>query len=117
MNSNGASVLILWILLLFGLLLIIGMLWKCGNILIFGLMIAGRNFSSLGGFEVAGAGVYLPASEVAFDCSVWGTAEKYGDARLERCRAFVPVPEVMQAVQRAEFWGAIVAMQAYWPCH
>ena len=24
---------------------------------------------------------------------------------------------VMQTVQRAEFWGAIVALQAYWPCH
>ena len=24
---------------------------------------------------------------------------------------------VMQTVQRAEFWGAIVAMQAYWPRH
>ena len=23
----------------------------------------------------------------------------------------------MQTVQRAEFWGAIVAPQAYWPCH
>ena len=23
----------------------------------------------------------------------------------------------MQTVQRAEFWGAIIAMQAYWPCH
>ena len=23
----------------------------------------------------------------------------------------------MQTVQRAEFWGAIFAMQAYWPCH
>ena len=22
----------------------------------------------------------------------------------------------MQTVQRAEFWGAIVALQAYWPC-
>ena len=28
-------------------------------------------FSSIGGFEVAGAGVYLPASEIAFDNSVW----------------------------------------------
>ena len=26
-------------------------------------------FSSVGGFEVAGAGVYLPASEVAFESS------------------------------------------------
>ena len=31
--------------------------------------------------------------------------------------AFMPVPGIMQTVQRAEFWGAIVAMQAYWPCH
>ena len=72
--------------------------------------------SSSGGFDVAGAGVYLPASEVAFTSSISGTAEGY-DARLERCRAFLPVPGVMQTVQRAEFWGAIVAMQAYWPCH
>ena len=71
----------------------------------------------MGDFEVAGAGVYLPASELAFDGLVWGTAEEYGDARLERCRAFLSVPGVMQTVQRAEFWGAIVALQAYWPCH
>ena len=48
----------------------------------------------LGSFEVAGAGAYLPAAEVAFDNSVWGTVEEYGDARLERCRAFLPVPGV-----------------------
>ena len=30
-----------------------------------------EDFSSIGGFEVAGAGVYLPASEVAFEGSVW----------------------------------------------
>ena len=29
----------------------------------------------------------------------------------------LPVPGVMQTVQRAEFWGAVVAMLAYWPCH
>ena len=40
---------------------------------------------------------------------------RVGDARLECCRAFLPVPGVMQTFQRAEFWGA--AMQAYWPCH
>ena len=28
----------------------------------------------------------------------------------------MPVPGVMQTVQRAEFWGAILALQAYWPC-
>ena len=76
-----------------------------------------EDFSSIGGFEVAGAGVYLPASELAFDGLIWRTAEEYGDARLERCRAFLSVPGVMQTVQRAEFWGAIVALQAYWLCH
>ena len=76
-----------------------------------------EDFSSVGGFEVAGAGVYLPASALAFDNLVWGTVEEYGNAQLERCRAFLPVPGVLQTVQRAEFWGAIVALQAYWPCH
>ena len=108
---RGASVLILLTLLIVGLLLTIGMLtilpWNCLNILMSGLM----------GFEVAGAGVYLPASELAFENLVWGTVEEYGDARLERCPAFLPVPGVMQTVQRAEFWCAILAMQAYWPCH
>ena len=36
---------------------------------------------------------------------------------MERCRAFLPIPGVLQSVQRAEYWGAIVALQAYWPCH
>ena len=76
-----------------------------------------EDFSSIGGFEVAGAGVFLPASELAFDNLVWGTVEEYGNAQLERCRAFLPVPGALQTVQRAEFWGAIVALQAYWPCH
>ena len=76
-----------------------------------------KDFSSIGGLEVAGAGVYLPVSELAFDGLVWGKAEEYGDAHLERCRAFLPVPGVMQTVQRAEFWGAIVALHAYWLCH
>ena len=80
-------------------------------------MVAEKTFPLLGVFEVAGAGVYLPASEIAFDHSVWGTVEEYGNAQLERCRAFQPIPGVLQTVQRAEFWGAIIALQAYWPCH
>ena len=76
-----------------------------------------EDFSSFGGFQVAGALVCLPASDLAFDGSVWGTAEEHGDARLERCRAFLPIPRVLQTVQRAEFWSAIIALQAYWPCH
>ena len=32
-------------------------------------------------------------------------------------RHFSERPGVLQTVQRAEFWGAILALQAYWPCH
>ena len=42
-----------------------------------------EDFSSIGGFEVAGSGVYLPAAEVAFESAVWGVAEEHGDARLD----------------------------------
>ena len=77
-----------------------------------------REDSPVGGFEVACAGVYLPATEEAMRGSVWSVAEEYGDAGLERCRAFMPVPGPLQSVQRAEFWGAaIIALQTYWPCH
>ena len=41
--------------------------WRSLIILIFG---SREDFSSIGGFEVAGAGVYLPASEIAFDNAV-----------------------------------------------
>ena len=51
-----------------------------------------EDFSSFGDFQVAGAEVYLPAAGVAFESAVWGVAEEYGDARLERCRAFMPWP-------------------------
>ena len=71
----------------------------------------------VGGFQVAGAGVYLPAPELAVEGAVWRVAEEYGGARLEGCRAFMPVLGPLQTVQRAELWGAIVALQAYWPCH
>ena len=76
-----------------------------------------EDFSSLGGFEVAGAGVYLPASAITLIPWYGALLKGGGDARLERCRAFLPVPGVMQTVQRAELWGAVLALQAYWPCH
>ena len=76
-----------------------------------------EDFSSIDDFDVAGAGVYLPAAEVAFESAVWGVAEEYGDARMDRCRASMSVPGVLHTLQRAEFRGATVALQAYWPCH
>ena len=87
------------------------------EILTFGLMVAGRispHWEVLKWLVLVFICLLL---KLLFDSLIWGTAEEYGDARLERCRAFLPVPGVMQTVQRAEFWGAIVAMQAYWPSH
>ena len=75
----------------------------------------GREDYSTGGFEVAGSGVYLLAPELAMEGAVWGTVEEYGDARLDRCRAFMPVPGSLRRVHRAEFRGTILALQAFWP--
>ena len=55
--------------------------------------------------------------KLLFDSLIWGIPEEYGDVHLGCCRAFLPVPGVMQTVQRVEFWGAILVMQACWPCH
>ena len=30
---------------------------------------------------------------------------------------FMPVPGPQQTAQRADFWGAIIGLQSYWPCH
>ena len=57
--------------------------WKWLSILIFGLMV-GEDFSFLGGLEVAGAGVSLSVSAIAFDSMVWGTAEEYGVGENDR---------------------------------
>ena len=118
---SSVWVLIRLIFLVLGLLLSIGMQmilpWRCLIILIFGLMVAGRiSFLSVG----------LKWQALVFICLLLklpliarcvGTAEEYGDARLERCRAFLPFLGVMRTVQRAEFCGAILALQACWPCH
>ena len=60
------------------------------------------------GISVACAGVYLPAPELAMQGAGWGEVEDYGDAGLDRCGAFMPVPGPLQTVQRAEFWGTMM---------
>ena len=54
---------------------------------------------------VAGAGVYLPAPEFATQGAIWGGAEEYGDVRLERCRAFMPVPGHSRRCSVVSFGG------------
>ena len=63
------------------------MIWLLGsaNILAYGLTVAGSLYP-------LGAGVLLPAPELAVQGAVWGEVEEYGDVWLDRCRAFMPVP-------------------------
>ena len=104
-----------------GLLLIIGMLvtlpWKCLITLTFGLMEVGRTSLLLVGLRLLVL-VFIHLLLMLLLILPFGSvAEEYVDARLERCRAFMPVPGVLQSVQRAEFWGAILALQAHRSCH
>ena len=60
-----------------------------------------REMYPVGGFEVAGSGVYFPAPEAFLLGWVRGVFEEYGDERVDRCRAFMSVPGPFQSVQRA----------------
>ena len=71
----------------------------------------------MAGFAVAGAGRKPSCSGAAQAGCYLGVSEEYGDARLERCRAFLLVADPLQTVQRAEFWDTIIAVQADWPGH
>ena len=71
----------------------------------------------MAGFAVAGAGGTPSCSGAAQAGCYLGVSEEYGDARLERCRAFLPVADPLQTVQRAEFWDTIIAVQADWSGH
>ena len=93
------------------------LLWRCLMHLIFRRMVVGRTSLKLVGLKWLVLVFMFLLVSLLFESAVWGVAEEYGDACLERCRAFMPVPGPLQPVQRAEFWGAIVALQSYWPCH
>ena len=64
-----------------------------------------------GSLEVTGAAAHLPATVLAMQGAVW----EHGDAGLDLCRSFMPVPG--QTVQRAEFRGVILALQDFWLGH
>ena len=81
-------------------------------------MVAERIFPLLGALKLLVLVFTSPASELALDNLVWGTVEEYGNAQLERCRAFLPIPGVLQTLFSVlNSRCAIIALQAYWPCH
>ena len=65
---------------------------------------------------VAGAGAFVNEVPWAFDDRAWGHAQDLGIG-TDATRVFSMVPGSLQTVQRAEFWGAILAMQAFMPVH
>ena len=71
----------------------------------------------IGGFEVAGSGVFFRPPEATMLGSVWGVTAECGEALVDKSRVFMSVPGTLQSVQGAEFWGASLALQAYYPCH
>ena len=85
-------VLVLVILLLFGPRLIIGMLmmllWKCLILLISG---RGKTSLRLVGLRLLALVFMVLLQSLHLTVLFGGVSEEYGDARLERCRAFLQV--------------------------
>ena len=65
---------------------------------------------------VAGAGAFVKEVPWVFDGRAWGHAQDL-DIGSDATRIFSMVPGSLQSVQRAEYWGAILAIQAFMPVH
>ena len=65
---------------------------------------------------VAGAGAFVKTVSWVFDNKAWGHAQDL-DIGDDAARIFSMVPGSLQTVQRAEYWGAILALQAFMPVH
>ena len=65
---------------------------------------------------VAGAGAFVKTVPWVFDNRAWGHAQDL-DLDDDAARIFSMVPWSMQIVQRAEYWVAILALQAVMPVH
>ena len=76
-----------------------------------------EDFSSVGGYEVAGAVFICLLLRLPLKVLSEVLLKSMGMFAWSVAVLFLPVPGVLQTVQRAEFWGAILALQAYWPCH
>ena len=102
------SVLILLVMLIFGLLLIF---WDADDIAL--EMVDSPNIWTDGSRE----GKCTLLMGLRLQVRVWSVSEEYGDGRVDGCRHSVSVLGPLQSVPRAEFWGAIMALQAYYLCH
>ena len=67
--------------------------------------------------EVAGAGALVQQAEVVFDHHHQGHLQDIGTEKDSKSRVCCSVPGAMQTVQRAGFWGVILALQTLHPAH
>ena len=67
--------------------------------------------------EIAGAGAFVHSPAVIFDSHYWGHAQDLDDPHEGSSHMFSGVLGPIQSVQRAEYWGVILALQAYSGIH
>ena len=63
--------------------------------------------------EVTGAGAFVHSPAIIFDSIHWGHAQDLDDSHEGSSHIFLGVLGPIQSVQRAEYWGVILALQAY----
>ena len=67
--------------------------------------------------EVAVAGAFVHSPAIIFDSNHWGCAQDPDDPQEGSSHIFSGVLGPIQSVQRAEYWGVILALQAYSGIH
>ena len=67
--------------------------------------------------EIAGAGAFVHSPAIIFDSHHWGHAQDLDDPHEGSSHIFSGIPGPIQSVQRAEYWGVILALQAYSGIH
>ena len=65
----------------------------------------------------AGAGAFVHSPAIIFDSHHWGHAQDLDDPHEGSSHIFSGVLGPIQSVQRAEYWGVILALQAYSGIH
>ena len=68
-------------------------------------------------FETAGAGAFIHYPAFVFDSHAWGHAQDLDDPHEGSSHIFSGIPGPIQSVQRAEYWGVILALQVYSGIH
>ena len=67
--------------------------------------------------EIAGAGAFIHSPAIIFDSNYWGHAQDLDDPHEGSSHIFSGISGPIQSVQRAEYWGVILALQAYSGIH